>query len=476
MNKLLLVAILLPILGSLLVIFNKNEHKVHYLSVLISTITSILVWYLIFNITDESLELIKFSDKLSFVISFDGFGKFFAGIVSVLYPLTTLYACEYMEDDKRPKSFFFFFLIAYGVTLGVTMANDFFTLYVFYELLTLSTMPLVLHLNDKKSIRAARTYLYVSIGGASLAFASMVYVLANPTIERNTLTQLFYCFGFFGFGVKAAVFPTHFWLPKASCAPTPVTALLHAVAVVKAGVFAIIRLTYYIYGTENIINSFGQYIPMIFAIFTIFYGSSMALKEPHFKRRMAYSTVANLSYIVFGALLMSKAGYIAALLHMAFHAEIKILGFFAVGAVMHNTGKEYLVELDGLGKKMPITFACYTIAALALTGIPPFSGFVSKAYLLMAGVDSQSKLGILGVVILIISAILTAIYSLTPVRRAFFPDKKVDLKSLKNIKEVKWQMILPMSILALAIIVTGFTSGSIVNAIENIYNTLGGWM
>lgn len=457
-------------------IFNKDEHKVHYLSVAITVITSILVWYLIFNITDEKFELIRFSEKLSFVINFDGFGKFFAGIVSVLYPLTTLYAVEYMEDDKRPKSFFFFFLIAYGITLGVTMADDFFTLYCFYELLTLSTMPLVLHLNDKKSIRAARTYLYVSIGGASLAFASMVYVLSHPIIERNTLTQLFYCFGFFGFGVKAAVFPTHFWLPKASCAPTPVTALLHAVAVVKAGVFAIIRLTYYIYGTENIVNSFGQYIPMIFAIFTIFYGSSMALKEPHFKRRMAYSTVANLSYIIFGALLMSEAGFVAGLLHMAFHAEIKILGFFAVGAVMHNTSREFLPELDGLGKKMPITFACYTVAALALTGIPPLSGFVSKAYLLMAGIDSQTTLGIVGVIVLIISAILTAIYSLTPVRRAFFPDKNEDLSGLDKIHEVRWQMLVPMCLIALGIVITGFASGSIIHVIDNIYNTLGGWM
>lgn len=476
MKYLLLVAILLPILGSLLVIFNRNEHKVHYLSVVISLVTSILVWFLILNITDEKLELIRFSKDLAFVINFDGFGKFFAGIVSLLYPLTTLYAVEYMEDDARPKSFFFFFLIAYGITLGVTMANDFFTLYVFYELLTLSTMPLVLHLNDRKSVKAARTYLYVSIGGASLAFASMIYVLNNPILERNILTQLFYVVGFFGFGVKAAVFPTHFWLPKASCAPTPVTALLHAVAVVKAGVFAIIRLTYYIYGVDNIINSFGQYIPMIFAIFTIFYGSSMALKETHFKRRMAYSTVANLSYIAFGALLMSKAGYVAALLHMAFHAEIKILGFFAVGAVMHNTGREYLPELDGLGRKMPITFICYTVAALALTGIPPLSGFVSKAYLLMAGIEANTKLGILGAIILIVSAILTAMYSLTPVRRAFWPDEKTNYSSLEGIKEIKWQMIVPMVILAIAIIVTGFTSGSFINLINNIYNTLGGWM
>lgn len=476
MKYLLLVTILFPILGSLLVIFNRNEHKVHYLSVIISLITSILVWILILNITNEKLELIRFSKDLAFVINFDGFGKFFAGVVSLLYPLTTLYAVEYMEDDTRPKSFFFFFLIAYGVTLGVTMADDFFTLYVFYELLTLSTMPLVLHLNDRKSVKAARTYLYVSIGGASLAFASMIYVLNNPLLERNTMTQLFYVIGFFGFGVKAAVFPTHFWLPKASCAPTPVTALLHAVAVVKAGVFAIIRLTYYIYGVDNIINSFGQYIPMIFAIFTIFYGSSMALKETHFKRRMAYSTVANLSYIIFGALLMTKSGYIAALLHMAFHAEIKILGFFAVGAVMHNTGREYLPELDGVGRKMPITFVCYTVAALALTGIPPLSGFVSKAYLLMAGIETNTKLGMLGVIILIVSAILTAMYSLTPARRAFWPEKSIDESSLTDIKEVRWQMLVPMIILTIAIIVTGFTSGFFIRLITNIYNTLGGWM
>ena len=475
---LLLAVILLPIIGGVAVYTLKDRNDLHFVTMFLVLATSLGVWFLIFSVDEtQSYELLRFTDQLVFKLSFDRLGKFFAGIVSALYPLTTLYAYEYLEHDEEQNGFFLFFLIAYGVTIGVTMSADFFTLYCFYEMLTLSTMPLVLHEKNKQSVRAARTYLYLSIGGASLAFASMVYVTAcNNVLEKTALTQLFYLVGFFGFGVKAAIFPVHYWLPKASVAPTPVTALLHAVAVVKAGVFAIIRLTYCIYGTELLRGTFAQYIAIGFAIFTIFFGTAKAVKETHFKRRMAYSTVANLSYILFGVLLMNTQGLTAGLLHMAFHAEMKILLFFSVGSVMHHTGREYIYEIDGIGRKMPVTFLCYLTGALALTGIPPFSGFVSKAYLLMAGIADGTAIGITGTVVLLISALLTAIYTLTTARRAFFPDKNSDLSGIDEIHECGWRMRTVMIVLACGILVTGLCAGSIASSAASAAEMISRWL
>lgn len=464
-----LIVILLPILLALPIRKIKKQW-IHLYAIMLSTVTSLLVFCLLFN-SGETYDFLSFSSELTLSLCFDGLGKYFASIVSFLYPLTAIYAWEYMEDDSDPASFYLFFLIAYGITLGVGMSANFFTLYCFYELLTLSTMPLVLHLKDERSYEAAKTYILISIGGASLVFLCLVYILSHPDPTPGGLTQLFYILGFFGFGVKAAVFPLHSWLPKASCAVTPVTALLHAVAVVKSGVFAIIRLTYYIFPITAVKGTLGQTIPLIFVIFTIFYGSSMAVKETHFKRRMAYSTVANLSYILFGILLMSQDGFIAGLLHMSFHAFIKILAFFAVGSIMHHTGKEYLYELDGLGKVMPFTFLFYTIAALSLTGIPPFAGFVSKAYLLLAGIGDHSVLGFTGSLILIVSALLTAINSFSPFIRAFFSNKTTQADH----KEAGLRMLIPMGILAVLVLICGLKGDLFLSWIKDIYLSLEVW-
>lgn len=475
MKTLYITTLLFPFLCSFLVLKTKDDKKRNIITFITVFVTSVLVWLSIINTNLEAHELLRFTKDLNIEVGYDKLGRFFAGIVSTLYPLTTLYAFDYMSHEERKNSFFFFFILAYVVTIGVTLARNFFTLYCFYELLTLTTMPLVLHTRTPEAKRASRIYLYLSIGGASLAFLSMIYFLSNNgNLINNSLTQLFYLLGFFGFAVKAAVFPLHVWLPRASAAPTPVTALLHAVAVVKSGVFAIIRLTYYIYGVENIAGSYAQNIALIFVIFTIIFGSSKAVKEVHFKRRMAYSTIANLSYILFGVLLMNEFGLMAALLHMAFHAEIKILGFFAVGSVMHNAKLEYVDELDGLGKKMPLTFICYTVSALALTGMPPLSGFVSKAYLIDAGFKTGSALGVIGVCALLISAILTAIYSLTPVRRAFFPNKEKRLR-LNKYHEANKLMIIPMLLIALGILLTGLFASPIIEKTIEISSSIVRW-
>jgi len=423
-----------------------------------------------------SLDLIPFTENLIFRLGFDGLGRFFAGILATLWPLTTLYSFEYLDDDPRVISFYTFFSISYGTTLGIAMAGDLFTLYIFYELLTLSTAPLVIHTMSRDAIRAGSVYFAYFLGGAAFALPSMLFLISDYYLTASAaITRLFFVFGFFGFGVKAAVFPIYKWLPKASVAPTPVTALLHAVAVVNAGVFALVRLIYCCYGTEVIAGSWAQYLPMAMVLFTILYGSSRALKETHWKRRLAYSTVANLSYILFGVLLLSEEGLTAGLLHMAFHSEIKILAFFCAGAVLHHTEKQWINELSGLGKVMPVTFACFTVAALALTGIPPFSGFISKWALLTAGMNSESVWGYAGIGVILIAALLTAIYMFTTVRKAWFPGKGSVLPPADKKYEAGPFMLIPMVILAAAILVTGLFSDPITGKISAIVSAIPRW-
>ena len=490
----MLAAILLPLVGGagLLLLKKKQAGTAKMLALGLTCATSILVWALILTGSTASFRLTSFTESLVVEYRLDGLGRFFAGILATLWPITVLYALSYMEHEPRQVAFFSFFTMSYAASLGIAMSANLFTLYFNYEMLTLATMPLVLHPMTRAASKATRTYLFFSLGGAAFAFASMIFLTANGAGGSFALggllgghpyepeiTRIFFVLGFFGFGVKSAVFPLHVWLPRAAVAPTPVTALLHAVAVVKAGAFAVVRLTWFCYGTDLLAGTWAQGVPMCFVIFTILYGSAMAVKCPHWKRRLAYSTVANLSYVLFGVLLMTSAGLAAGLLHMAAHACIKILSFFCAGAVLHRTGREYNVELDGLGRKMPLTFACFTVSALALTGIPPFNGFVSKWYLLTASAEAGTPLAYVGAAALLISALLTAIYMFTIVSRAWFPRKDrpaaaaiptgaATRRPLPARCEADWRMNLPDVLLALATLVTGLFSQPILDAVERI--------
>lgn len=480
----LLAAVLLPICagGALYFIKPKTYRALKTYVAAVTLATSALVWLLILTCEYEPFVIFRFTFNLTFDLRFDDFGRFFSGIIATLWPLTVFYAFEYMKHEPRLTTFFSFFTISYGTTLGVSMAGDIFTMYCFYELLTLSTVPLVIHSLSAQATRAARTYFIFSLGGAAFAFASMMFLIANGVTEdfalggllkgfpygEKDIALIFYVLGFLGFGVKAAVFPVDAWLPKASVAPTPVTALLHAVAVVKSGVFSIIRLTYFSYGTLLLSGTWAQSVVMSFAIFTILYGAVRAVKESHWKRRLAYSTVANLSYILFGVTLMTDAGLAAGLLHMAFHAEIKILAFFCAGAVLHCSKREYLVELDGLGRRMPITFAAFTVSAMALAGIPPLSGFVSKWSLLTAAAEQGGIIACVGCAVLLTAALLTAIYMFTVVCRAWFPSREVDTASLSSVSEAGAQMTVPMIILAIAVILTGIFAQPVFDAVWQI--------
>lgn len=479
----LLIDLLLPLIfGAILPSTKIRSRKAVRIYVAIVTmVTSVLTWILILKGSGEEIALIPFTEEFVFALRFDALGRFFAGIVATLWPMTVSYAFEYLKEDERQNVFFSFFCLAYSVTLGVTMSGNLFTLYCFIELLTLTTVPLVMHTRTRAAIRAARGYFAISLGGAAFALISMIYLtLGRDKVHSDDITRIFYVLGAFGFGVKAAIFPLHAWLPKASVAPTPVTALLHAVAVVKSGVFAIIRLTYYAYGIEVLRGSWAQTVLMGFAVFTVVYGASMAVKESHWKRRLAYSTVANLSYILVGVFMMSEAGMSGGLMHMAFHAEIKILAFFAAGAVLHMTEREYIYDLDGLGRTMPWTFGCFLVAALGLMGIPPLSGFVSKWTILTAAakdaLTTGSLIGYLGAGAILIAAFLTAVYCLSVLRRAYFPDGSMNLSSgLPKAKDPSLWMLIPMVILAVGILVTGLWSGSILKEASDIASHIVLW-
>ncbi len=480
---LLLLPIALPLLsGIALYILNPVSSRLRNTLVMsVVAVTALFSWALILFCADKGFIFLRFTNTLMFELKLDGLGRFFTGIVATLWPLTTVYAFSYMKDEERQNTFFSFFTMSFGTALGVAIAGNMITMYCFYELLTLSTLPLIMHSMTKKAVRAARLYLVLSIGGAAFAFIGLIYLISHGGAgsfvlggllsgeqPRDNMMLVIYLLSFLGFGVKAAVFPMHIWLPRATVAPTPVTALLHAVAVVKAGVFAILRLTYFSFGTEYLKGTWAQTAAMCFAVFTILYGAVMAVKQPHWKKRMAYSTVSNLSYILFGAMLMTTNGLYAAMIHMLYHAIIKILGFFCVGAVLVNTKREYIYELGGLSRKMPVTFVCFAVSALALTGIPPLNGFMSKWALLEAAAQSGTVLSYIGAAILITAALLTAIYMFGPCVKAYFPKKGTNLTSLDGIREADGKMIVPMLILAAATVLTGIFSLNISAVIMKI--------
>lgn len=468
MNEFFLtIPVFLPmLLGAILFFIPFKNQKQRNTYVFVSLLaSSVSVWLATFLVPANTFTLLQFTDDLSFSLRLDGAGKLFSCLSATLWPITAIYAFDYMKHEGHHNMFYCFFVMAFGATMGIAMAENILTMYLFYEMLTLTTIPLVAHGLTKKHNRAARKYMAYSIGGAAFAFAGVIFLIINGagtfrlggnliTVENETLAQVLYLFAFMGFGVKAAVFPLHSWLPTASVAPTPVTALLHAVAVVKAGAFALIRLTYYAYGTEFLRGSWVQYTVMAFSIFTILYGSMSALRQKHFKRRLAYSTVSNLSYIGFATTIMTPAGLIAAFCHMIFHSVIKIGAFFAAGSVLHNSEREFVPQLEGIGKKMPWTFGFFTVSALALTGIPPFCGFFSKWYISTAALETEGVLEIIGVVVLLISALLTAIYMFSPIVKAFFPRENIEI-NLDGVKEAKPAMLVPMGICAVLCIVMG---------------------
>ena len=479
---LMLCAILFPILAGLgLAAWRPHGRIARQNYVLASAcITAALALWAVFTLRDGPLfTLLTMGDHLSIAFRVDGLSCLFAALVSVLWPLACLYAVEYMSREGHENRFFTFYLASFGVTLGIAFSANALTMYLFYELLTLATLPAM----DSKVRYAGRVYLTYSMCGAALGFLAMVMLLEHggtvfllggslvcPAGKENTLRAA-YVLGFFGFGVKAAVFPGHKWLLRASVAPTPVTALLHAVAVVKAGVFAVTRLTWYGYGPALLRGSWAQYLVMGAAIFTIVYGSSKALRTKHLKRRLAWSTISNLSYVLLGVTTLTTAGLAAGMVHMIFHAVLKITLFFCVGAVHYKLHRDFVPDVEGCGVLMPIVFGCFATASLGLMGVPPLAGFTSKWMLATSAVGLGEWIGYLAAAALILSALLTALYLMQIVLLAFFPrqNRQLTVRVPRQARrDPGIRMILPLITLSVGSVALGLGANTLVGTIQTL--------
>ncbi len=412
--------------------------------------------------------------NIDLVLHGDALSLLFVSLSGVLWPFTTIYAIGYFKKSKNQSRFFAFFSLCVGATIGLALAGNLATFLIFYELLTLTTYPLIAHKGNAESIKAARIYLtYTMIGGAlllagvvwlkaiagSLDFTSAGLLADMPYLDRTHL-QIIFVLMIAGLGVKAALFPLHGWLPVSMAAPAPVSALLHAVAVVKAGAFGIVRIVYDIYGIEFASDLGLTIFLAAIAGFTVVYGSVLALKQDDLKRRLAYSTVSQVSYIALGTAIAGPIATIGGLVHLVHQALMKITLFFCAGNLAETLGIHKVSEMKGAGKRMPLTMGAFTIAAFGMIGVPPIAGFVSKWYL-GAGALEADAYWVLGV--LAASSLLNAAYFLPIIHAIWFEEQSAPWK--KDHTEFKlethWMLLLPPVVTALVALAMGLFASTI---------------
>jgi multicomponent Na+:H+ antiporter subunit D len=385
-------------------------------------------------------------------------GMLFAALASGLWLVNSLYSVGYMRgnQEKNQTRYYTFFALSLTATMGIAFAANLFTLFLFYELLTLSTYPLVAHKGDGATVRSARTYLgilLVTSIGLFLPAVIWTYAAAgtgdftvagvlNGNLEGSWVLVLLALF-VFGVG-KAAVMPVHRWLPAAMVAPTPVSALLHAVAVVKAGVFTLTKIIVYIFGVDYLFSIPGSVWLTWAAAATVITASAVALRQQNIKRLLAYSTVSQLSYVVMAAAVLKPLAEIGAAIHMVAHAFGKITLFFAAGALYTAAKITEVRDLSGIGRRMPWTMAAFTIGALSMIGVPPTGGFVSKWYILAGAFQADS---LVAIATIIASTVLNAAYFLPLIYMAWFGDAD---RTATGVKEAPIPMVVALSVTAFA--------------------------
>ncbi len=430
--------------------------------------------------------LLQLTDVLKISFRADEVSWIFAIMTTVVWLMAGIYSFGYMAHGEYKKRYAFFYVLVYFVLLGLDFSANLITMYLFYELMTLSSMPLILHDLKKESVSAAMKYLYYSIAGAFLALFG-IFVLSQyapsmefaagghfntEMIENPGLILAALCLMVLGFGAKAGLFPLHAWLPIAHpVAPAPASAVLSGV-VVKSGVLAMLRTVFYVVGADVIRGSWVQTVWMTLALLTIVMGSTRAFHENVFKKRLAYSTVSQLSYVLFGLSTLHPIGVTGALLHVLFHSVAKSLLFMGAGAVIHQTGKTKVSELRGVGRQMPVTIGCFALGSLSLVGIPPFAGFFSKWYLANGALAAElGVFGWLGPVVLLLSALLTAGYLFPIVVQGFLPGKTYDKAPVKKC-EAGYTMTIPMMILAALALLLGIFSSGIIEFVSQLAASL----
>lgn len=401
-----------------------------------ATVKLALVMFLMVEVAGGVTHEARFdlAPGLYLLLRVDALALLFVSLSAFLWLLTTIYAIAYFGNGANLSRFFGFFSLCVAATTGLALAGTLVTFFIFFELLTLSTWPLVVHKGDGKSVKAGRLYLAYSLPGSAALLVAIIwlesatgpFIFAEPSdlrvLSDASLIAIFVLFAG-GVGVKAALVPMHGWLPAAMAAPAPVSALLHAVAVVKAGAFGVVRLIYDVFGIA-LTSELGVGLPLaLLASLTIIWGSLRALQQTEVKRRLAFSTISQVSYIVLGAALAGPFAMVGGLVHLVHQGLMKITLFFCAGIYDERAGVTRIAQLDGIGRRMPLTSVCFTIGAMGMIGIPPVAGFVSKVYLGLGGLQAGEP-WVIGV--LAASALLNAGYFMPMLYRIWFGEPAPD--------------------------------------------------
>ena len=483
-------SILLPIIGGiiLLLIPEWKNRKVlcgYVLTFLI--LTGLFVLLTIITVSCHNpIIFLWLTKNLPVLFHVDTVGIFFAAITSIVWILTGIFSFSYMKHEKREKGYYGVYLIVYGVLNGLDFSGNLITFYGFYELMTLCSMPLVLHDRTKEAKMAGLKYLFFSFAGAYLVLFGLYILSANNAVltfaakgvlnttqiqGKETLFLMAAFCMLLGFSVKAGLFPMHSWLPTAHpVAPAPASAALSGI-IVKAGVLGCLRTVYYLFSPDFLKGTWVQETWLILILITILLGSFMAFREKAIKKRLAYSTVSQVSYILLGIGMLTPECFTGAILHTVAHAFMKSGLFLVAGVMIHESGKTRVDEFRGIGKVMPVTVICYTVLSLSLVGFPPFAGFVSKWYLGIGCVGAKIPIfGFLGPLVLIISALLTAGYLLPLSINGFFPGRNYN--SDVNRKEVSLWMLIPILVLTLFVVLLGMFPTQLITLCNRISDTM----
>jgi len=483
-----LLIILIPLCVVPILVSSKNENVRESWTFAAAISMFLLVASMVPHVLEgASIEytLFNLTESLSLKFKVDAFGMLFVIVSSFLWIVTSGYSIGYMRTLKEHSQtrYYSFFALSLFSTAGVAMSANFLTMYLFYELLSFATYPLVTHHQDKEARTSGRKYLFYILGSSiaflipamiitysftgTLDFSNQGFIAGNG-ISPGLLLILFGCF-IFGFA-KCGIMPFHSWLPAAMVAPTPVSALLHAVAVVKVGVFCIIRVVTGVFGTDLLAQyGYNNYLCYL-AAFTIIVASLIALSQDGLKRRLAFSTIGQLSYIILGVALITPSGVLASMLHIAMHAFGKITLFFCAGAIFAATGIKNISEMVGIGKRMPVTMTAFFIGSLSVIGLPPCGGIISKWYLVLGTLEAGQ---ITLLFVILTSSFLNAAYFLPIVYKAFFCTREESMFEEGVVEEPPLFCVVPLVITAAISVALFFYPQPFLNlaeiAVKNIF-------
>ena len=494
--------VLFPIIsGAALWIWNPGRTRMRAAAAVLSLGEAVCSWLAILNCMEMRLPLWNIGPGMELCFKLDGIGALFSGLASLIWVLVVFFAFEYMEHETEEARFFGCLIMSLGALTGVAYAGNFVTLYLFFEMMTFFSVPLVFHSRKREALRAGMVYLAYSMLGASIALGGYFFFRryafgtdfrAGGILmgEAGPVLPAVFCMAA-GFSCKAGLMPLHPWLPIAHpVAPAPASAVLSGL-ITKAGVVAVIRVVYHMAGPEILRGTWVQYVLLSMAVLTIFTGSMLAYKEKKLKKRLACSSFSQVSYVLLGVFLLSMEGLYGSLLQMVFHALAKNALFLCAGAVICKTGCTRIKDLKGMGRRMPSVMVCFALASLSLVGIPPAGGFLAKWHLAVGAMRAGAGLFVwLGPAVLMVSALLTAGYLFPVIVEAFFPGRdwqdsakpKADKPEAGKWGEGGWSgagavtvslfMGMPLAVLGISLLVLGAVGNPVFECLRGIASAM----